>query len=324
MDPLSEVLDLLDLRAALPSRLEAGGSWALSFTGHRHLKVGAVLAGACWLIPEGAGPLRLTAGDCYLLSSSRPFTVASDLETVPVPSSIALPGPWPIPAYYQAVPDDPARTILISGALSFDDTAAEFLLHSLPPAARLGAGSHQAATLTPILELLGDETAAAAPGSATMRRQLTHILFIQVLRALLTADEQAHGATLGWLAALSDERVGAALSLMHEQPARRWTVAELAAAVSMSRSSFAVRFKTLVGLPPLDYLVRWRMQIAARALRFTDQTVAAIGAGLGYPSESAFSNTFKRVLGQPPARYRHPQPDARAIHEAAALSIPGT
>jgi AraC-like DNA-binding protein len=81
-------------------------------------------------------------------------------------------------------------------------------------------------------------------------------------------------------------------------------VAELAAAVSMSRSGFSARFRALVGLPPLDYLVRWRMQIAARALRSTDRTVAAIAADLGYVSESAFSNTFKRVLGQPPSRYR--------------------
>jgi AraC-like DNA-binding protein len=304
MDPLSEVLDLLDLRAASPSRLEAGGTWALDFLGHQHLKVGAVVAGDCWLIPEGAEAIHLAAGDCYLLASSRPFTVASDPEAAPVPSGDVLPSPWPSPAYYQTSPDDPARTILISGSLSFDDTAATFLLHSLPPVARIAAGSPPAVVLAPVLELLADETAADAPGSATMRRQLTHILFVQVLRALLQPGEPANGTTLGWLAALSDHQVGAALTLMHQQPARRWTVADLAGAVSMSRSSFAVRFRSLVGLPPLDYLVRWRMQIAARALRFTDRTVAAIGADLGYASESAFSNTFKRVLGQPPSRYR--------------------
>ena len=137
-----------------------------------------------------------------------------------------------------------------------------------------------------------------------MRKQLTHILFVQVLRTLLTPRGPASGVAPGWLGALSDHQVGAALTLLHEQPARRWTVADLAAAVSMSRSSFAMRFRTLVGLPPLDYLVRWRIQTAARALRFTDRTVAAIGADLGYTSESAFSNAFKRVLGQTPSRYR--------------------
>ena len=97
MDPLSQILELLDLRAASPSRLEAGGRWALSFPGHQHLKIGAVVAGQCWLIPDQAAPQHLTAGDCYLLASSRPYAAASDLETEPVPSSTALPSPWPMP-----------------------------------------------------------------------------------------------------------------------------------------------------------------------------------------------------------------------------------
>ena len=200
---------------------------------------------------------------------------------------------------YQTTPDDPARAILISGSLSFDDTAAALLLDSLPPVARIAAGSYQATVVGPTLMLLGDETATDVAGSATMRKHLTHILLVQVLRTLLTPGASASGAAPGWLGALSDHQVGTALTLLHSQPARRWTVADLATAVSMSRSSFAMRFRTLVGLPPLDYLVRWRMQIAARALRVTDRTVAAIG--------SAFSNAFKRVLGQSPSRYRRAQ-----------------
>jgi AraC-like DNA-binding protein len=325
MDPLSQVLELLDLRAASPSRLEAGGRWALSFPGHQHLKIGAVVAGQCWLIPDQTAPQHLTAGDCYLLVSSRPYTAASDdpassaAPLSPVPASTVLPSPWPTPAYYQTTPDDPGRTILISGSLSFDDTAAALLLDRLPPLSRIAAGSPQASVVAPALQLLAAETAgtaSTAPGSAVMRKQLTCILFIQVLRALLETGEtpgpdsgnasgEASGpASPGWLAALRDPQIGAALTLIHQDPARRWTVAELAAAAGLSRSSFALRFRTLVGLPPLDYLVRWRIQLAARALRSTDRTVAVIGAGLGYTSESAFSNAFKRVRGQPPSRYR--------------------
>jgi AraC-like DNA-binding protein len=318
VDPLSQVLELLDLRAASPSRLEAGGRWALSFPGHQHLKIGAVVAGQCWLIPDQAAPQHLTAGDCYLLVSSHPYTAASDdpaSSAVPlspvlastVPASTVLPSPWPTPAYYQTTADDPGRTILISGSLSFDDTAAALLLDRLPPVSRIAAGSPQASVVAPALQLLAAETAGTAgtaPGSDLMRKQLTCILFIQVLRALLETGETSGPASPGWLAALRDPQIGAALTLIHQDPARRWTVAELAAAAGLSRSSFALRFRTLVGLPPLDYLVRWRIQLAARALRSTDRTVAAIGASLGYSSESAFSNAFKRVRGQPPSRYR--------------------
>jgi AraC-like DNA-binding protein len=316
VDPLSQVLELLDLHAASPSRLEAGGRWALSFPGHQHLKIGAVVAGQCWLIPDQAAPQHLTAGDCYLLVSSHPYTAASDdpassaVPLSPVLASTVLPSPWPTPAYYQATPDDPGRTILISGSLSFDDTAAALLLDRLPPVSRIAAGSPQASVVAPALQLLAAETAGTAgtagtaPGSDLMRKQLTCILFIQVLRALLETGETSGPASPGWLAALRDPQIGVALTLIHQDPARRWTVAELAAAVGLSRSSFALRFRTLVGLPPLDYLVRWRIQLAARALRSTDRTVAAIGASLGYSSESAFSNAFKRVRGQPPSRYR--------------------
>jgi AraC-like DNA-binding protein len=271
-----------------------------------------VVAGECWLRPEHGEPQRLAAGDCYLLASSHPFTAASDeLATSIVPSSTVLPSPWPTPAYYQTAPDDPGRTILISGSLSFNDTAAALLLDRLPPVSRIAAGSDQAAVVAPALQLLATETAGNAPGSAVMRKELTCILFIQVLRALLEAGgpsseagAAAGPAAGGWLAALRDQQIGAALTLIHQDPARRRTVAELAAAVGMSRSSFALRFRALVGLPPLDYLVRWRIQLAARALQATDRTVAAIGADLGYTSESAFSNAFKRVRGQPPSRYR--------------------
>jgi AraC-like DNA-binding protein len=313
MDPLSQVLELLDLRAASPSRLEAGGRWALSFPGHQHLKIGAVVAGECWLRPEHAAPQHLAAGDCYLLASSRPFTAASDeLATRAVPSSTVLPSPWPTPAYYQTTPDDPGRTILISGSLSFNDTAAALLLDRLPPVSRIAAGSDQATVAAPALHLLAAETARNAPGSAVMRKELTCILFIQVLRALLEAGDSANPAAPGWLAALRDQQIGAALTIIHQDPARRWTVADLAAAVTMSRSSFALRFRALVGLSPLDYLVRWRIQLAAQALQATDRTVAAIGADLGYTSESAFSNAFKRVRGQPPSHYRRASASDRA------------
>jgi AraC-like DNA-binding protein len=304
MDPLSRAFELLALRAAAPSRLEAGGHWSLSFSGHQQLKVGAVVAGEMWLISPEAEPQHLTAGDCYLVS--RPFVAASDLETKPVPSGTVLPSEWPATVYHQTTPEDPSRTIIVCGKLSFDETAATLLDRGLPPVSRIAADSAQAALVVQSLSLLATETAVEAPGSSIMRSRLTEMMFVQVLRALLDAADGTDATRLGWLGALGDRQIGATLALIHQQPARKWTVAELAATVSMSRTSFATRFRSLVGLPPLDYLVRLRMQVAARALRSTDRTVAVIAADLGYTSESAFSATFKRLVGVAPSIYRRP------------------
>jgi AraC-like DNA-binding protein len=111
-------------------------------------------------------------------------------------------------------------------------------------------------------------------------------------------------AGAGWLQALGDPRVGAAIRLLHAEPARRWQLQELAAAAGMSRSNFALRFKQLAGLAPLDYLLRWRMRLGAKALRGGSDPVSAIAWALGYQSESAFSHAFKRINGMSPQAYR--------------------
>jgi AraC-like DNA-binding protein len=301
MDRLSEVLSLLDVRAAAPSRFEAGGRWSLRFKGYQHLKVGAVLAGRCWLIPQDAEPVLLRAGDCYLLDCGRPYVSASDLETEPTDGHVVFADSPPGVVRYN-VTDGEEPTVLAGGAVTFDDTTAALLLDHLPPAVRIRSDSRRAKALPPILELLGEETASDGPGSATMREQLTRILFVQALRTLLRSGDP--GELPGWLRALTDESIGTALALIHREPARRWTVAELAFAAGMSRSTFALRFKTLVGLPPLDYLARWRIRSAARMLRTSDRTVGSVATAFGYSSESAFSNAFKRMTGHPPARHR--------------------
>jgi AraC-like DNA-binding protein len=316
VDPLSEVLAMLDVRTAQPTRLEAGGRWALRFPGNQHLKLGAILTGQCWLTAEGGEPIHLRAGDCYLLNSGHPYQVSSDLETEPADALALFPRCWPEAKYYNTSRDDPGRCIVLSGAVSLDDTGGALLLHSLPPCVRIAADSHRARVLHPILQLLGDETSRQSLGSAAMTAQLTQILFVQALRTLLIPGNQPGARVPGWLGALGDDCIGTALALIHKQPARRWTVAELATAVGMSRSAFAQRFRALVGLPPVDYLVRWRVHSAARALRSSDRTVASVATEFGYTSESSFSNTFKRVTGHPPARHRHLTPITEARPEA--------
>ena len=115
----------------------------------------------------------------------------------------------------------------------------------------------------------------------------------------------------GWLRLLTDERLRPALALLHTEPGKPWGLAELARAAAMSRTSFAERFRTVAGVPPLAYLNRWRMMLAQRALRDDDVPVGALAYELGYSSESAFSNAFKREVGESPLRYR------RRVRESA-------
>jgi AraC-like DNA-binding protein len=304
MDPLSDVLSLLNVSTASPSRLEAGGRWALAFKGYQHVKVGAVVAGTCWIIAGDTPPVRVEAGDCYLLASGRPYKIAGDLSTAPGDGYAMFAAADSSTLHYGTDPHAPDRTIMIGGNVTFDETTAALLLDNLPPVARIAAGTHSAQGLHPTLRLLADEIAAELPGAEVMTGHLTQILFIHALRTMLSTEAHGDKAIPGWLGALADPRIGAALTLMHRRAAHRWTVAELARAVGMSRSTFALRFKTLVGLPPLDYLLRWRIRAAEGALRDGSRTVASVAAECGYASESAFSNAFKRVTGHPPARSR--------------------
>ena len=126
-------------------------------------------------------------------------------------------------------------------------------------------------------------------------------LRVYVLRTWIEAQPEGTG---GWLGALRDPAVGRAIALVHQAPAHRWTVDVLAAKVGMSRSAFARRFAQLVGVPPLGYVTRWRIELALRSLRDTDRTLAAIASDVGYDSEFAFSRAFKRRLGASPGHYR--------------------
>ena len=305
-DALSSVLDILDVRVASSARLEAAGDWGLAFPEPGQLKVIAVLAGGCWVTAGPDGPVALGERDCLLLAGSQPFTVRSAPDQATVPQPAALPGPWPPVVYHQTGPgpaaDQDGRTVLVSGRLTVDRYAGELLLDRLPAAVRIGGGTAAAQRLGPVLDLLSAESAdPQAPGSLAIRRQLTHVLLIQVLRAALaTATGPA-----GWPAALADPQIGAALAAIHSHPEQHWTVAGLAREAAMSRSAFAARFRALVGQPPLDYLIAWRMHRAAHELRTTSRSVASIGATAGYPAQTSFSSTFRRVIGQPPGRYRH-------------------
>ena len=195
-----------------------------------------------------------------------------------------------------------APTSLICGAVRFDHPAARHLIEVLPATICVQASdSPQMDRIESTLRLMAAEARELRPGGEAVITRLGDILVIQALRSWLETDPEARA---GWLGALRDPQIGRALGLIHRHPERAWTVASLADELAMSRSAFAARFTELVGEPVMQYVTRWRMQVAHDALATEDTTVAGLAARLGYRSEAAFARAFKRVTGVAPGAVR--------------------
>ncbi|MEI5011081.1 AraC family transcriptional regulator [Streptomyces sp. PmtA] len=299
MDPLEDVLALLETRSHLSTNLLAGGEWAVRFAAPSGVKFNAVRRGRCLLEVDGADePLRLSEGDCYLLTRPRGFTLRSGPGVVPVDAG---------PVFARAE-DGVARTgdgddvLLIGGRFSFGARAQELLLDALPPVVHVPAASSQAETVRWALATIDEEVRDGRMGSTLVAEHLAVVMLVHVLRLHLAREPRG---VSGWLAGLGDPVVAAALTSMHAEPAHPWTVAELARRGAVSRSTLAARFKSTVGRGPLAYLTGWRLELAAKYLREGGGTVASIAREVGYGSESALSTAFKRVVGVSPRDYRN-------------------
>ncbi|MBR8128295.1 AraC family transcriptional regulator [Burkholderia ambifaria] len=298
MDPLSEVLSLLETRDSYFIGLRAGGDWAVALPPPDGIKFNAVVEGSCWLSVDGAGPpVRLHAGDCFLLASPRAFTLASDPSVTPMAVADVYRNIERGIAHY----GEPVNCFLIGGRFSYDE-GMPLLLGSLPPVVVVNGDSGQAQVLRWALQQLADEFGASSPGASLMVRHLGHMMLVQILRRYM--DGGANGE-VGWLAGFADARVSAALAAIHAAPAQRWTVDALAACCHVSRSTFALHFKRRLGFGPLEYVLRWRMQLAMRELRRSSAPISAVAQMLGYDSDSAFGHAFKRIVGCAPSTYRH-------------------
>ncbi len=298
MDPLSDILALLKPRNHMSAGFDAGGEWSIVFPDQQNsIKVGAVVSGGGWLAVEGVvDAVRLEAGDCFILPSGSPFRLASDLR---------LPSRTASEVFHAArdggvvIHNGGGETFLISSRFALDPVHAALLLRMLPPIVRLRDAPEQAA-LHWSVERMMQELRHPQPGGFLVVQHLAQMMLVQALRRYLR-DAPADGT--GWLFALNDRRMMAAIGAIHADPAHRWTLGELAARVGMSRSSFAAKFKAAVGATPIEYLTRWRMLLAADRLAAARDPVSAIALSLGYESESAFSTAFKRVMGCAPRRH---------------------
>ncbi len=298
MDPLAEVISLLGTQSVLSARAEMRGAWSLRFPPYEHVKFGGVLDGSLWIKSDGGVAAHLDAGDLYLLADGRSYVVATDLDIVPIDGRTLFRAQVGADGVVRHGSGSD-RAMVMGGRFTFDAATCDLLLDALPPLLVVRRDAAGSEALAALLQLLIRETASTLPASELVLSSLARLVLIEVLRTHV-----AEGGKVGWLAALAHPQVGAALRMMHEQPARSWKVENLASAVGLSRTVFAARFKEQVGTTPLDYLIRWRLTLAKAALRGRRDNLSKIAAEVGYMSVSAFSAAFTRAVGCSPGRYR--------------------
>jgi AraC-like DNA-binding protein len=315
MDPLSDVLSLLKPRSYRSGGFDVGGDLAIKFPKHEGIKCYAVVSGQCWLSVEGSpDPVRLTTGDCFLLPRGLPFSLATDLTLTPVDFLTFL---STRPNGSITSHGGGGSCFLVGGHFVLSGNHADILLGVLPPIVHIRKESDKAA-MRWSLERMMQELREPQPGGFLIAQQLATMMLVQALRLHMAEGPQAG---VGWLFALADKQMNAAITSMHDDPAHRWSLQELAGRAGMSRSIFALKFKATVGKSPMEYLARWRMLLAGDKLKNSGDPISVIALSLGYESESAFSKAFKRVMGCSPRQYgRNQNSDSIPYNETEAVS----
>lgn len=297
-DQLSEVFELIDVRGVLTGGFTARGAWVTGAPITHPLKFFVMLAGRARLMTEGFDtPLELRAGDIGILNNRSWVELRGGPEDE-APREVHVQPEFPPPSPLRAEPgvDD----VFVGGRIDLNQAGEALLLQALPPVSHVRASTDAATTLGATVRLLLQELTGRRMGSTFAIRQHGQLLLLEMLR---THVEQAD-LPPGWLRLLADDRLRPALALMHGEPGRSWGLEELASAAAMSRAAFAERFRKVAGMPPVAYLSRWRMMLAQRALRDGETRIGSLAAQLGYASDSAFSNAFKREIGVSPLQFR--------------------
>ena len=304
MDALADVLEVARVSGSVLAHVQAHEPWGLDLALANGAAFHAVTAGSVWLEVDGEPAQRLMPGDVVLLPTpglrhlllSAPGVAARRYDPDLKAEFITPAGDLVIPGH-----GSPSR--FLCAGFSYDNELAHPLLSLLPPVLHVSAADEGPETpLQSTLRLLMGELSRHQIGSEAAVERLIEVLFVHVIRSWL--DTSSDSTPPSWLTGLRDAVVARALGLLHSQPERPWTVDELAAAVHVSRSTLVRRFNNLVGEPPAAYLTRWRMELAARLLRESEQSVGRISNLVGYTSEFAFSRAFSKHRGEPPGRYR--------------------
>jgi len=320
-DVLSEVLSAVrltgsvffDVTATAPWVAEAPPSAQIAdavMPGAQHaIEYHVLTRGSCWIaLVDGAPfePIQLHEGDIAVIPHGEPHALSSAPRMRAPPDLGVHRRPkdeGSLPFKLRTGTGGTSDAHLICGFFACDVRPFNPLLDALPRFMRIGRGTSSAADglLDQFIRLASVEISDKRAGAQSVLNKLSELMFIEAIRAYM---DRLGAETTGWLAGLRDPLVGRAIALLHAHPERSWTLDELAAGSGASRSGLASRFTQLMGYPPIQYLTRWRMQLAAKRLAERGAKVAAVAQEVGYDSEAAFSRAFKKFSGRSPSEWR--------------------
>lgn len=294
-DPLSEVISLLQPRAVFSKRISGAGRWGVRYSRFGQPSFCAVIEGSCLLAVDGERPVTLEAGDFVLLPVTPGFVMSSFDCVMPehVDPKLTL---APIGEVRHGKRGGRPDVRMLGGSFVFESPDAALWVSLLPALVHV-RGVERLSTL---VRLVGEESLESRPGRELVLARLVEVLLIEALRST-----PATNPPRGLLRGLADPQLALALRHMHGQLTRSWTVAQLAKTAALSRSTFFERFTRTLGLPPMEYLLAWRMAVAKDLLRRQQLGIAEVAARVGYSSANTFSTAFSRHVGQPPSRFAH-------------------
>lgn len=282
----------------LTAGIHAAGQWGVSFRQRDDVLFCWVEEGECLLVREYAKPLHLRPGDFVLIRTTTPFTLTSDLSVEPEDSETIV-----------ATTNDPVlrlgrgsgpAAVLRGGRFVFDTTNEQLLTGLLPSLIHVASDDTSSWRVQSLLKLNETESTRPGSGSEFIITRLMEVIFVEILRHEVLRVDREH---TGLLAGLSDSTTARALSAMHGNVAHDWTVANLARLCGVSRSTFATHFRKIVGIGPIEYLLRWRMTLAKNELRLGRRSIGEIALAIGFQSSSAFSTAFTKAMGCSPREF---------------------
>jgi AraC-like DNA-binding protein len=317
VDVLSDVLAAVRLNGALFFDIDAGSPWVgespptraiakyIMPDAEHVIAFHAVMSGSCWVaLGDGSTPpMPLAAGDVIVFPKGDANTLSSSpgQRGSPDMSMYHRQTDRPLPFVIRHGSDGPERTRFICGYLGCDSRPFNPLLSGLPALLCARRPADGGSWVTDLFDMALAEGRRRREGSETILAKISELMFVEVLRHHI---ESLPPESRGWLAGLRDPHIGAALRLIHARPADTWTIEGLAHEVGLSRTTFADRFRQYLDIPPMQYLARWRMQLAARRLETPGFTIEQVADEVGYGSEAAFNRAFKKLIGEPPGMWR--------------------